>query len=766
MMERNRRAIRVAMIGSVSVLAIAASLPDAVHAQSSSLPPVTVDAPTRQQARPARPSRHAAPARNAVRRPALAPQQAPAVSAAGLGDPQRPGGPGVGYVASRSVTGTKTDTSLLETPQAISVVTRQQIEDQGAQTVSEALRYTPGLSLDLYGVTAFYDWIKIRGFDAPSYLDGLRLPADATTFAVARIEPYGLDRLEVLKGPSSGLYGLSDPGGLLNMTSKRPTATPHYEVVGTFGSFDRFQGAFDIGGPIDKNGEFLYRLVGLARDSNTQIDHVQDNKLFIAPSLTWRPTTDTSFTVLAQYQKVDNRGYQQYVPGQVSLLPSVLGPVPYSRYIGEPSVDRYNLEHASIGYALEHRFNDIFQFRQNVRYMDVSNNLASVRSEGMLTDRLVSRSYNYVQARAQSVAIDNQFQADVQTGLFTHKVLVGLDYFYQVGMTDYRTAGISPLDAYAPVYGVTAIPSFNSLIPFIARDDRLSQAGVYVQDQIKFDRFTLSLTGRQDFVTTSYVSSGFYPPAGVSGRNDSATTGRVGLSYLFDFGLAPYVSYSTSFVPNLGGDSTGNSFKPTTGEGKEIGLKFNPIGTNLMFTVSLFEIDKKDILTGSPLNPLFNVQTDAARVRGFEFEAKGNVTREFEIIAGYSHLDPRVTESIAGNAGKYLPSVPLQQASLWGKYTWHDGPVAGLGIGAGVRYVGENYGDSANTIFVPDYTLFDAVVSYDFSYLKPEMKGLSAQVNLTNIGDRYYVVSCATGLAYCSLGQGRTVLGTLRYAWK
>jgi iron complex outermembrane receptor protein len=245
------------------------------------------------------------------------------------------------------------------------------------------LRYTPGVALQSYGANAFFDGYKVRGFDAPRYLDGLRLPQESTQFAMPKIEPYGLERLEVLKGPSSGLYGQSDPGGLINMVSKRPTATPHYDFETTFGNFNYKQGAFDIGGPIDKNGEFLYRIVGLGRLADTQTDFVQDNKIFIAPSFTWRPTTDTSFTILSQYQKIDNNGYQQYVPGQVSFLPNPSGSIPYSRYIGEPSVDGYKLEQKMIGYAFEHRFDNNIQFRQNMRYTEASNDLKSVRSEGM-----------------------------------------------------------------------------------------------------------------------------------------------------------------------------------------------------------------------------------------------------------------------------------------------------------------------------------------------------------------------------------------------
>jgi iron complex outermembrane receptor protein len=285
------------------------------------------------------------------------------------------------------------------------------------------------------------------------------------------------------------------------------------------------------------------------------------------------------------------------------------------------------------------------------------------------------------------------------------------------------------------------------------------------KDQIKLDRFTLTLTGRRDRATSEFDSQAFYPLAGHYTRDDTATTGRVGLNYLFDIGLSPYVNYSTSFTPNLGADLVGNTFRPTTGEGIEGGVKFKPVGSNLMITAAAFDIRQQDVLTANPLNPLFNVQTDAVRVRGFELEVKGNLTREFEIVGGYTHLDPRVTTSIAGYAGKYMINTALDQASLWGKYTWYDGPLAGLGLGAGVRYVGDTYGDYFNTFVVPAYTLVDAAVSYDFGYLRPDLKGLKAQVNVTNLFDHYYVASCFTGLPYCGFGNARTVLGTLKYNW-
>jgi iron complex outermembrane receptor protein len=184
-----------------------------------------------------------------------------------------------------------------------------------------------------------------------------------------------------------------------------------------------------------------------------------------------------------------------------------------------------------------------------------------------------------------------------------------------------------------------------------------------------------------------------------------------------------------------------------------------------MVTAAWFDIVQQNLLTADPNSIFNNIQTGEARVRGFELEARGNITREFEIVGGYSRLDPRVTKSNDGFAGNYLVNTAIEQASLWGKYTWYSGPVAGLGLGAGVRYVGLSYGDSANTIAIPGYTLFDAAISYDFGYLRPDMKGLSAQINATNLADRYYVASCVTSLAYCGLGAGRRVLGTLKYAW-
>ncbi|MCP4617304.1 MAG: TonB-dependent siderophore receptor [Bradyrhizobium sp.] len=761
-----------------SLLVLGMSGSNDTYAQAQ-LPPVSVDPPKQQTVQRAQPVRRAARTSSGQRRAAARRDQlqpaAPAPSSAAAGI-ERANGPVVGYLANQSATATKTDTPILTTPQSISVVTKDQIFEQGAQSLTEALRYTPGVTLDLYGATTFFDAIKLRGFEAPRYLDGLRLPLDpGTQFAYPRIETYGLERIEVLKGPSSGLYGQTDPGGLINMVSKRPTATPQHEVVGTFGSFNQFQGAFDSSGPLDKNGEFLYRLVGLARTTDGQQDFVHQNRLFVAPSFTWRPTNDTSLTILSHYQNIDNKGWQQYTPGGATLLPNPYGQIPYSRYIGEPSVDGYKLEQASIGYAFEHRFSNFLQFRSNLRYMDVSMDLTGVRSEGffgvpfsstgVLADfRTGPRSINYVVSSARNLATDNNLQADFATGPLLHKVLVGIDYQQQSSQSNYKFSPIAPIDVFNPVYGAPLPPP--GLLPaFIDVNIEQKQLGAYVQDQIKLDRWTLTLTGRQDWADATTVSRGGFPTAGTYPQNDKAATGRVGLNYLFDSGFSPYANYSTSFVPVSGVDRLGNAFKPTTGEGWEVGLKVKPFGSNFMATVAYFDTVQQNVLTADPVSTAFSVQTGEVRIKGIEFEVRGNITREFEVVGGVALLDPRVTKANDGTVGNIFVNTASRTASLWGKYTWYDGPLAGFGIGAGARYVGENYGDVFNTVFIPGYTLFDAAVSYDFKYVRPDWKGWTAQINATNLTNRYYVSSCLQSYAYCGLGQARTVLGTLRYAW-
>ncbi|MBR1154409.1 TonB-dependent siderophore receptor [Bradyrhizobium sp. JYMT SZCCT0428] len=757
-----------------------------VHAQTGqTLPPVTVDAPKPQAARPTQPARRAARSQRATRQVAAPVRQQVVEQAAGGGPArERANGPVNGIVARQSATGTKTDTPILETPQSINVIPRQQIEQQGAQSVAEAIRYTSGTQGSLYGAASVFDTeVRVRGFIAPRYLDGLRLPYDTTIqFAQPRTEPYGLERIEVLKGPASGIYGQASPGGILNMVSKRPTTEQRGEVEAQTGSFNRIQGAFDVSGPIDKNREFLYRFVGLARESDTFVDMNKEQRYFIAPSFTWQPTTDTSLTVLASAQRDRLNGQvHQYLPAYGTLLANPNGRIPVSRYTGEPAFDRIGYDQAMIGYEFKHRFNEALEFRQNMRVASVDIDMFSMRNAGTLcpvagghpacagafdpAQRITLRDANFVGGSTKNFAIDNQLQADFNTGWLRHKVLAGLDYQKTSIDTDYRgTFPGFPIDVYNPVYNATPLPTKAGLIPFINTSTSKDQMGVYIQDQIKLDRWNLVLTGRHDRATaetTNRLANQIVP------QDDSAFTGRVGLNYVFDIGLAPYISYSTSFEPVAGlslVSATGQPFKPTTGEGIEAGIKFAPPGTSMLFTAAIFDMTQKNVVVNTPTFVPF--QVGAIRVKGVEADFRASVTDNFDIIAGGSHLIPIVEDHVnPAIIGKDVASVNRDSAFLWGLYKFTGGPVAGLGLGGGVRYTGSLFGDDANLIRVPGYTLFDAVLTYDFSYLNRDWRGLHLRVNAINITDKYHVTNCFTGLAFCALGQPRTVLATLTYRW-
>lgn len=748
---------------------------------AADLPPVVVVQPPRQ----ARPK--AAPRRSPrrVARPAPAPAVPPA-----RGEPvERANGPVSGIVARQSASGTKTDTPILETPQSINVVPRRQIEQQGAQSVGEAVRYTSSAVGQLYGAASVFDTeVKVRGFIAPRYLDGLRLPYDTTIqFAQPRTEPYGLERIEILKGPASGIYGQASPGGILNMVSKRPTMERRGEIELQTGSFDRIQGAFDVSGPLDQNREFLFRIVGLARDRDTFVDLNKEQRTFIAPSFTWQPSLDTSFTVLASVQRDRLDGQvHQYLPAYGTLLANPNGRIPVNRYTGEPSFDRIGYDQAMVGYEFRHRLNDVVEFRQSARGAQVDIDMFSMRNAGTLcpvagghaacylpgvvppvdpAQRITLRDANFVGGSTKNFAIDNQLQADFSTGALRHKLLFGVDYQKTRIDTDYRgTFPGFPIDAYNPVYGMTPLPTKNALIPFINTQTDKDQLGVYVQDQIKLDRWNLTLTGRHDRATSEVVNR----LAGVTVKqDDSALTGRVGLNYVFDNGFAPYVSYSTSFEPAVGlalTSATGQPFKPTTGEGIEAGIKYAPPGMNMLLTASVFDITQKNVIVNTPTFVPF--QVGGIRVKGVEADFRASVTDSFDVIAGGSHIIPTVEEHInPAIVGKDQYMVNRDSAFLWGLYKFSYGPLAGLGLGGGVRHTGSVFGDDLNLIHVPGYTLFDAVLTYDFGALRRDWRGLHLRVNAINIADTYHVTNCFTGLAFCALGQPRTITATLTYRW-
>jgi iron complex outermembrane receptor protein len=713
------------------------------------LPGVTVDAQRPQRARPLA-------ARPTVRVAAPPP---PAVPSAQPGVPRETAyGPVKGYVATRSAGGTKTDTPLIETPQSISVVTRDQMDAQAVQSVSQALNYTSGVVAQPRGsVNGYFEFPYIRGF-APTnflYLDGMQLLGAS---AGLQIEPYGLQRIEVVKGPASILYGQGPPSGIINMISKRPTEVPFREIIYQGGTWDRKQAAFDLSGPVDNDGKLFYRLTGLARDSRTQVDFTEDNRAFIAPAVTWRPTADTTLTVLGQYQKAES-GFFNFLPSRGTFLPNPNGVISTSFYAGDPNFNSSTITNSGITYLFEHRFNDMFTVRQNYRHLDIFVNANNIFGNALAPDlRTLSRFAFLNRDGVKGDTLDNQFQANIATWAVNHTILAGLDL--QRVTEDHQTGNRAApsIDVFNPAYYQTIIP------PSITADtyQNQRQTGFYIQDQMNLDRWFMVVGVRKDQAD----SSTFNRITGTTVlQDDEATTKRVGLLYLFDNGVAPYVNYSESFVPTPGVDFSSRPFKPNTGRQYEAGVKYEPTMFKGLFTIAAFDIARQNVLTPDPLHPLFSVQTGEVVSKGIEAEGKVSLTDSLDLVAAYTYLNVKVTKSNGPDLGKWPVGIPQNAAAVWADYTFRYGALWGFGMAAGVRFVGPTWADTINTVQVPSYTLVDAAIHYDLAGLGPAFKGYKLAVNATNLFDQTYVSSCLAAPNQCFYGLRRTVLATVRYQW-
>ncbi|MDB5654622.1 MAG: TonB-dependent siderophore receptor [Tardiphaga sp.] len=674
-----------------------------------------------------------------------------------------------GYVATRSGTGTKTDTPLIETPQSISVVTQDQIQAQAVQSVGQAIRYTTGAHGEVAGADARTDSVYVRGFLADQYLDGLRL-MNFGIYSYAIVDPFNLERVEVLHGPASILYGQASPGGLVNLVSKRPTTEPYQEMFVSTGSYNRIQSGVDVSGPLDKNKEFLYRLTASGYDVDSQVDYKGYQRVSIAPSLTWRPDNDTTLTVLGTYQRDPKAGFYNQLPprGIGTLYPYRGQNIPTSFYSGEPGFDKTDRSYASIGYLFEHRFEGGLTVRQNLRYMDNSTDFAVVSPDGSQVDptRLTRGAYT-TNETIRSFAIDNQAEGKFHVGPFQHTTLFGIDYRNAVD-TAYNGQGTATaINAFNPVYGFTP-----TIVQTTANKQTLNQVGAYAQDEVKFDKWVALLGIRldQSDLQTDNLVSGLR----TSSLSDSATTKRGALLYKFDSGISPYVQYTESFQPTTGTDFFGNAFLPTRGQQYEGGVKYQPNAASL-FTLAYYDLTQQNVLTVDP-NPTHinkSVQTGEIRSRGIELEGKSDINRNLSVLASYTYLDQIVTKTnTAAQLGKRPIGQPTHSAAAWADYTFHNGPLDGFGLSGGVRYIGESAGTTSNylpapnatTPFnIPSVTLFDAAVHYDLATLGKQFKGFKLSVNATNLFDKTYVSLCQDG--GCYYGLRREVIATLRYRW-
>lgn len=646
------------------------------------------------------------------------------------------------YVPESNVTATKMDVPLIETPQSISVITRDQVDLLNMQNVSQAVRYSAGILGENYGADERYDWLTLRGFVPVQYVDGLQAPVGNPPNV--GLDLWGFESVEILKGPASALYGSAPPGGIVNLTSRRPQSEFGGELQAQYGRYDHKQLAGDVTGPL--GDKFAYRLTALWRDRGTQMDFVDSERIYVAPALTWSITDATKITFLGYWQDdvIDGDG-GGFLPAEGVVLPNPNGRIPTSFNVGEPGYNTYQREQFGAGWDVSHDFGNGWSLQQNAKYSSSDVKFLSVYGAGLQADLRTLNRFNFpFFENIDSLATDTRLAGEFTTGGIEHDLLVGVDWRRYWNQSAFAFALGPTLDIFAPVYGTpVSVPS--PVFPNTEQEQK--QRGIYVQEHAKAGKWVFTLTGRHDEVkNTNFTTE----------TKDDEFSYRAGVNYLFDSGFAPYVSYGRSFQPVYGADFNGNAFEPSIGKQFEAGVKFEPRnlagrGSRALLTLAVFELTQENVLTPDPdpTHLFFNVQTGEVEVKGLELEGVARFNEVFSLNGSYTYTDSEVTKSNGPDLGKQLTQVPKHKLSLLGEYTFQSGALAGLGFSAGVRYVGESYGDTANEWRTPSVTLFDANLRYDW-------QGWRLALNGSNIFDKEYLSRCSSGVQ-CFYGLRRNV---------
>jgi iron complex outermembrane receptor protein len=666
------------------------------------------------------------------------------------------------FVPSGAITASKTTAPLIETPQSVSVISRDQIDLLNFIDVQQAVRYTAGIVGENYGPDLRFDFLTLRGFVPVQYVDGLQAPVSSTISNVG-VDLYGFEAVDILKGPAGVLYGTTPPGGIYNLTSRRPSARTSGEIQLKYGTDDFKQAAGTITGEL-ANG-LSARLTGLYRDRDSRTDFVTARRAYVAPAVAFDIGPDTKITALGYYQwdrvEGDTNGF---LPAVGVLVPNPVGKVRRSVNLGEPDYNFYRREQWSLGYEFTHRFSSALRFTQNARWSDYSEYQQIIYANGLSADnRTVTRSNFPFADDVQQFAVDSRLDAEFATGAIEHNILAGLDYRNYREQSAFNFLAATNIDLFNPVYSAVPIPAPTSLFDFT--NQRLKQTGVYLQDQAHIGNLILTLSGRHDWMTiNNYATGAAFPEV-----KEKKFTWRAGATYLTDSGIAPYISYATSFQPLVGQTFGGDAFDPSEGKQIEAGVKFD--GRNMgddfriFATGAIYRIVQSNVLTQDTVNPGFSVQTGEVTSKGLELEVVARIRQQLSVNASYTYLDAKVSESNnPAEVGARLAAQPRHKASLFVDYT-HG---SGAGGGIGVRHLSSSNGVVAlpgatvttpggivipATFTSPAVTLFDATLHYD-------LPGWRFAVNASNLFDKRYAGRC-TGLAGCFFAEGRQIIATV-----
>ncbi|PAK77959.1 TonB-dependent siderophore receptor [Acetobacter fabarum] len=666
---------------------------------------------------------------------------------------------------------TKTNTPLVETAQSVTVITRDEMDTRGVLTLNQAVRYAAGITADTRGGEGTrYDLFDLRGFTVPTFLDGLKLQDSPMGFAIAQTDTSRLERVELLKGPASALYGQSSPGGLTALSSKLPTDQKFYGSVNTTGGmFDLYRVDADVGGFATDDGLVRYRLYGTVNGQHTQLARTGSRRFSISPAFTFGGDGPTTLTLLGNYQYDPENGSYGGAPLVGSLKRGTFGYLPRNFYDGDAAFEKYNRRQGGITYILNHRFNEDWSFSTRGRYDDIMTTYRSVLNSGdydsadMTSGTMLGRSSYGAHEHNRNLAFDSQFKGNVHTGALRHTLMVGLDYMQQKSL-DNESSGTAPdMDVLHPDYNM-AIPDMSPSVGY--RVDS-QQIGVYAQDEIRWRRFILTGSLRNDWFHAHRIT--YITPAD-DRQSPSQITWRASGLYHFDFGLSPYISYSTSFQPQVGNVATSVSgvtrqASPSIGKQLEGGLKYQLPGSSLLLSVAGFHIEQSNVLVAIPPAMESYTQSGLVHSDGFEFEAHAEPFRNLMLTAAVS-----VQKIKDDSTGKPLTQSSRGNASLFAFYTMPSGRLKGFGFGGGMRYTAKTYGGELEngSVWLPQYALFDAAVSYDLSNASPSLHGWKISANVRNLFDKNYIGNCYAdgGVGgYCFFGERRNAQASIGYSW-
>ncbi|MGL6289307.1 MAG: TonB-dependent siderophore receptor, partial [Silanimonas sp.] len=647
-----------------------------------------------------------------------------------------------------SRTASKDGAPLRETPQAVSVIDAETLRRQRPASLNDVLREVPGVIAGTAGRRGFDDFV-IRGFSqsAFAFRDGTRFDPG---FLVEQ-EVFGLERIEVLKGPASVMYGQAGPGGIVNTISKAPTQAPLHLVEAAAGTDALARVAVDLGGPLGDREDMSFRLSALGQDRNDPIPNVGAQRAFASTALGWQAGASTTLTLRALHQ-FDQLDRVVALPASGTVLPNRNGRIDPEVFLGEPGRSGIDIRQSQVGYSLEHALGERWTLRQNARHTQYDVDGLNIIAGTLAADaRTLARRGLVLDIANRVSTLDTQLHGELGGDNATHELLFGVDTLRFRNDQVQTNATMASIDVFAPTYGGAIQPTS------IASDRKqvIRQSGLYGQWRGRFaERVVVLAGGRFDDARTDTFDdfSGRR-----TGQRDKALTGRLGAVLLLDGGFAPYTSLATSFVPVSGNPTrNGAALDPETGRQLELGLRWSHAETGTEASVAVFDIERQNVVSTDPTDPRFSVQVGEQRHRGAEIDLRTRFATAWSLSAGYAWSDAEITRSTLGNVGLRPPNVARHSANLWLGFDASRVSALPLELGFGARHVGERLGTASTTV-LPAYTTVDAYARYRHG---PWQFAL----NLKNLGDELWFAG-GTGANFVSVGERRSALLTVGYSW-